>query len=82
MRLVAAILCWFVATVALAVAVPAWWAQRNLIDADGYAALAYSAAQDPMLQDAMAISLGGGASLLRCRWVWVSRRARTSATTT
>ena len=57
MRLVAAILCWLVATAALAVAVPAGWAQRNLIDADGYAALAYSAARDPGLQDAMASEL-------------------------
>lgn len=57
MRLVAAILCWLVATAALAVAVPAGWAQRNLIDADGYAALAYSAARDPALQDAMASEL-------------------------
>ena len=57
MRLVAAMLCWLVATAALAVAVPAGWAQRNLIDADGYAALAYSAAGDPVLQDAMASEL-------------------------
>lgn len=57
MRFVAAILCWLVATAALAVAVPAGWAQRNLIDADGYAALAYSAARDPVLQDAMASEL-------------------------
>jgi hypothetical protein len=56
-RLVAAILCWLVATTALAVAVPAGWAQRHLIDADGYAALAYSAAQQPALQDAMASEL-------------------------
>lgn len=57
MRLVAAMLCWLVATTALALAVPAEWAQRNLIDADGYAALAYSAARDPVLQDAMASEL-------------------------
>jgi hypothetical protein len=56
-RLVAAILCWLVATAAVAVAVPAGWAQRCLIDADGYAALAYSAARDPVLQDAMASEL-------------------------
>ena len=54
MRFVAAMLCWLVATIALAVAVPAMWAQRNLIDPDGYAALAQSAAQDPALQNAMA----------------------------
>jgi hypothetical protein len=56
-RLVAAILCWLVATAALAVAVPAGWAQRNLIDSDGYAALAYSAARDPVLQDSVASEL-------------------------
>jgi hypothetical protein len=41
----------------LAVAVPAGWAQRNVIDADGYAALAFSAARDPALQKAMASEL-------------------------
>lgn len=54
MRFVATMLCWLVATTALAVAVPAMWAQRNLINADGYAALAESAARDPGLQNAMA----------------------------
>jgi hypothetical protein len=63
-RLVAAILCWLVATAALAVAVPAGWAQRNLIDADGYAALAYSAARDPVLQDAMASELSTQARVI------------------
>ena len=48
------VLCWLVATVALAVAIPACWAQRNFIDNDGYAALASSAARDPALQNAMA----------------------------
>jgi hypothetical protein len=62
--LVAAILCWLVATAALAVAVPAGWAQRNLIDADGYAALAYSAARDPRLQDAMASELSTQARVI------------------
>jgi hypothetical protein len=63
-RLVAAILCWLVATAALAVAVPAGWAQRNLIDADGYAALAYSAARDPVLQDAIASELSTQARVI------------------
>ena len=54
MRSVATVLCWLVATVALAVAIPAGWAQRNLIDNDGYAAVASSAARDPALQNAMA----------------------------
>ena len=57
MRLVAMVLCWIIATIALAVAVPAAWAQRNLIDANGYAALASSAAGDPALQTAMAAEL-------------------------
>ncbi|HUL98597.1 MAG TPA: hypothetical protein VLU24_04035, partial [Mycobacterium sp.] len=54
MRLSATVLCWLVATVGLAVAIPSSWAQRNLIDQDGYAALASSAARDPALQNAMA----------------------------
>lgn len=54
MRSVTTVLCWLVATVALAVAIPAWWAQRNLVDEGGYAALATSAGRDPALQDGMA----------------------------
>ena len=57
MRFVAALLFWLVTTVALAVAVPAAWAQKNVVDADGYAALAASAAKDPRLQQAMASEL-------------------------
>jgi hypothetical protein len=53
-RFVATLLLWLVTTVALALAVPAVWAQKNVVSADGYAALAQSAAQDPQLQDAMA----------------------------
>lgn len=67
MRSLAAVLCWLVATIALAVAIPAGWAQRNLIDSDGYAALATSAAHDPTLQDSttsllttQALALAGG----------------------
>jgi hypothetical protein len=56
-RSVATTLLWLVATIALAAAVPACWAQRNLIDADGYAALARSSARDPALQQAMAAEL-------------------------
>jgi hypothetical protein len=56
-RLVATVLCWIIATIGVAVAVPAGWAQRNLIDADGYAALAFSAARDPALQAAVAAEL-------------------------
>lgn len=41
-------------TVALAVTVPAAWVQHNLVDENGYAALAQQAAGDPVLQSAMA----------------------------
>jgi hypothetical protein len=54
MRLVATVFLWLVTTIALAVAVPSMWAQRNVISEDGYAALAESAAKDPQLQSAMA----------------------------
>ena len=57
MRLLAAFLLWVLATVALAVAVPATWAQHNLVDRDGYSALATSAAKDPAVQQAMAAAL-------------------------
>lgn len=45
---------WLATTVALAVAVPAEWAQRNLVDENGYTVLAQKAAGDPALQSAMA----------------------------
>lgn len=54
MRLLATVLFWLITTVLLAVAVPTMWAQRNVLDANGYAALAASAAKDPQLQKAMA----------------------------
>lgn len=57
MRLVATVLLWLLTTVALAVAVPALWAQKNVIDENGYAALAASAAKDPQVQSAMADEL-------------------------
>jgi hypothetical protein len=57
-RFVATLLLWLVATVALAVAIPAAWAQKNIVDENGYVALAQSAAHDPTLQDAMASELG------------------------
>jgi hypothetical protein len=56
-RLVATMFLWLVTTVALAVAVPTMWAERNVISEDGYAALAASAATDPQLQSAMAAEL-------------------------
>ncbi len=57
MRFVATMFLWLVTTVALAVAVPTMWAERNVISEDGYAALAASAATDPQLQSAMAAEL-------------------------
>jgi len=50
-------LLWVVTTVALAAAIPAMWVQKNIVDADGYAAFARSAAKDPKLQQAMASEL-------------------------
>ncbi len=57
MRFLAALLFWLVTTAALAVAVPAMWAQQNVVSEDGYAALAAAAAKDPQLQEAMASEL-------------------------
>lgn len=57
MRFVATLFLWLVTTVALAVAVPTAWAQKNVVDPDGYSALAASAAKDPRLQEAMAAEL-------------------------
>ncbi len=57
MRFLAALLFWLMATVLLAVAVPASWAQQNVVSEDGYAALAAEAAKDPQLQEAMASEL-------------------------
>jgi len=57
-RFAATMFLWLVTTVALAAAVPAMWAQRNIVDANGYAAFATSAAKEPQLQQAMANELG------------------------
>lgn len=57
MRFVATMFLWLVTTVALAAAIPAMWAQKNIVDANGYAAFAQSAAKDPKLQQAMASEL-------------------------
>lgn len=54
MRLVATVFLWLIATAALAVAVPTMWAQRHVVDVNGYSSLAASAAEDPQLQKAMA----------------------------
>ena len=58
MRFLATMLLWLVTTVALAIAVPTAWAQKNVVDENGYSALAASAAKDPPLQKAMADELG------------------------
>lgn len=57
-------LLWLITTLALAVAVPAAWTQLNVVDADGYAALARHAAADPALQSAMASELTARAMTL------------------
>ena len=54
MRFLTALMLWLVTTAALAVAVPAVWAQQTIVSEGGYAALAASAAEDARLQDAMA----------------------------
>ncbi|MGI9123405.1 MAG: hypothetical protein ACR2JM_01435 [Mycobacterium sp.] len=57
MRSAATVLMWLITTVFLAAAVPAAWAQFNLVDDSGYSALAQRAATDPDLQSAMATEL-------------------------
>lgn len=57
MRFMATLLLWLLTTAALTVAVPATWAQHNLIDEDGYAALATAAAKEAPVQDAMSAEL-------------------------
>ncbi|KUI13012.1 hypothetical protein AU193_04555 [Mycobacterium sp. GA-1285] len=54
MRAVVTVFLWLVTTALLAIAVATMWAQRNVVDEGGYAALAESAAKDPQLQKAMA----------------------------
>jgi predicted lipoprotein with Yx(FWY)xxD motif len=51
------VVLWLATTAALAVAIPAGWVQTNVIDADGYAAMAQKAAGDPVLQSAVASEL-------------------------
>ena len=58
MRFVATLFLWIVTTAAMAVAVPTSWAQKNIVDENGYSALATSAAKEPQLQQAMANELG------------------------
>lgn len=59
MRFAAVTLCWLLATAALAVAVPAVWLQRTVIDTAGYTRQARAAAADPTLQTAVADQLTG-----------------------
>ncbi|MEM6105038.1 hypothetical protein AAHS21_02065 [Mycobacterium sp. 050272] len=54
MRFLATLTLWLATTIALAVAVAGAWVQLNLVDENGYAALARKAAGDPALQSAMA----------------------------
>ncbi|GBG40523.1 hypothetical protein [Mycobacterium montefiorense] len=54
MRFLAILQLWLITTAALALAVPSMWAQCNLVDENGYVALARKAAADPALQSAMA----------------------------
>jgi hypothetical protein len=49
-----ALLLWVLTTVLLAVAVPTAWAQKNIVDREGYSAFAAAAAKDPQLQQAVA----------------------------
>jgi hypothetical protein len=56
-RFAVALVLWLATTVVLAVAVPVTWAQLNIVDEDGYAALAEKAAGDPALQSAAAAEL-------------------------
>jgi hypothetical protein len=53
-RFALTVVLWLATTAALAVVVPGTWLQKNVINADGYAALAQQAAGDPALQSAMA----------------------------
>jgi hypothetical protein len=63
-RFTVTVLLWLLTTVALAVAVPTAWMQKNIIDTDGYAAMAQRAASDPALQAAVASELATRARAL------------------
>jgi hypothetical protein len=56
-RFAVTLVLWLAATAALVLAVPAGWAQLNIVDEDGYAAFAQEAAGDPALQSAAAAEL-------------------------
>jgi hypothetical protein len=63
-RFAATLLLWLIATLALAVTIPAAWTQLHVVDADGYAALAQQAATDPAVRSAMASELSSRAMTL------------------
>jgi hypothetical protein len=63
-RFIGVVVFWLATTVALAVAVPAAWAQRNVVEEDGYTQLAERASHDPALQSAMAAELTTRATAL------------------
>jgi len=63
-RFAVTLVFWLVTTVALAVAVPAAWAQMNIVNDGGYATLAQQAAGDPALQSAVAGELSTRAMAL------------------
>lgn len=67
MRFVVTLFLWLVTTALLAVAVPAAWAQKTLVDQNGYADFAASAARDPRLQEALAGELSAQAVTLAAR---------------
>jgi hypothetical protein len=56
-RFAVTLVLWLATTVALAVAIPFGWAQQNVVDEDGFAALAQKAAGDRTLQSAAAEEL-------------------------
>jgi hypothetical protein len=63
-RFATTLVLWLAATFALAAAIPAAWAQLNVINSDGYAAMARKAAADPALQSAVASELTTRAMVL------------------
>lgn len=64
MRFAITVLLWLLATTTLAVTVPTVWAQRHIIDVNGYTAMAGRAAGDPQLQAAVASELASRAMVL------------------
>ncbi|MDV3125632.1 hypothetical protein M1247_11965 [Mycobacterium sp. 21AC1] len=54
MRFVMTLFLWVLTTVLLAVALPSAWAQKNIVDQNGYSEFAAAAATDPQLQQAVA----------------------------